>query len=290
MTATNTNAITCPNCHDTAHVGLSDGYVLCLNCRTEWNPATDRALQSVPTPGETEPDDVAVGGGPAHPADTPATTSEPAGDAASSSAGETSPDDGWAILHELVGTQVILEGGQVAEVVDFPDDDHVEVLVGIGGANLRTEIVPFNVVERSVSTPPPVVDVDDDTARALAGVNLAVAGLAIRAALASIAGEYPNAQIITPPSGWLPLDADGLPALEQGVAYAIAAVVHGWQLDRERVAAIADTFIEASAITTETKGGTEGDTDSGNDDDAGTATGGRNAETDVHGVGRPTDT
>jgi len=289
VTQTNTTATTCPSCHGDGHVALSDGTLLCLNCRNEWNPADVRSLRSVPTPGGAVPVSSGSGADPAHPAGLPAPTTEPAGDVGDTPVVADFPADPWAVLHELVGTQVILEGGQVAEVVDFPDDDHVEVLVGVGGANLRTEIVPYDVIERSVTSPAPVADVDDDTARALGSVNLTVASLALSAGLATIAGDGDTVELLTPPSGWLPADVDSLPMLEQGVAYAVASLIVGAGIDRGQVATLAESFLNASQTTTDTKGGTEDDTDSTESDAVEPGVGGRDPETDVHGVGRATD-
>jgi hypothetical protein len=270
VTQTHPTTTSCPNCQGGSSVPLSDGILLCLDCRHEWNPALTPALRPVPTIPQAGAGDDDTGGSVVHPAGSPVSSADlPAGVEADASV-PVSADDGWQVLHDLVGTTVILEGGQKAEIVDFPDDDHVEVLVGIGGANLRTEIVPWDIIERSVDQPAPVADVDDDTARALGLVNLTVAALALQAGLATIEGDGPDAGLTTPPSGWLPADVDSLPMLEQGVAYAVAALILTHGLDRDAVARQADTFLAVVNGNDPTKGGTD-DTDSSPDerDDAG---------------------
>jgi hypothetical protein len=147
----------------------------------------------------------------------------------------------------------VLDGGQVATIEAFPDDDHVTVAVhGRDGVSEPWD-VDMNDVLRSVDAPPPVADVDDDTAAALSATNMAIAGLVIRAGIATVAGEYPDAQLITPPSGWLPDDADAMPMLEQGVAYAVAFIVHGFSLDRDVLAAMADMLITDSETINDTR-------------------------------------
>lgn len=249
----------CPTCTSTNAVGLSDGTLLCLDCRHEWNPADVPVSRPVPPP--TRPVPVPS---PAATTDRKAVARPPGTSVDTDTVAGPDDDDagGPAVavsLEELVGTDVVLEGGQPATIVGFPDDDHMEVIVGEGSDTERFEVVGFNDVERSITAPPPEVAVSDETAVALAQVNMAVAGLVIRAGLASIAGEYPDAQLLTPPTGWLPLDTEALPALEQGVAYAVAFLIHAYSLDREQVGAIADLLVTDAQQLTNQKGGTEDD-------------------------------
>lgn len=260
MTQTDPTTLACPSCGNTITAPLDAGRRLCINCRHEWNPNDAPSLRAVPSnPSEapTQPPvaltDPALGEAPpgaAHEAEAATEALVPTDDATA----------GLGALEALVGTEVVLEGGQLATLVGFPDDDHAEVVISAGTDTERLEVVNLNDVERSVAAPPPVADVPTETAVALAAVNMTVAGLVIQAGLASIAGEYPNAELLTPPTGWLPLDVDGLPALEQGCAYAIAFLVHAYSLNRDDVAGIAAMLLTASQETNTMKGGTEDDT------------------------------
>jgi hypothetical protein len=281
--------VACPTCTSTNGVPMTDGTRLCLDCRTEWNPAESPPLRVAPTRaddgGEVTPEV-------APPAQLPNATEGAPHEAESAEAAPTAIDTaeaGEAALEALVGTMVILEGGQLATIVDFPDDDHVRVYVGSDPDDLTTEVVSLGDVVRSVDAPPPVADVPDETAAALAKVNMAVAGLVIRAGLSAIAGEYPNAELITPATGWLPLDTEGLPAVEQGSAYAVAFLVHAFSLDREIVGAIADTLLTDAQQDT-LKGGYEDDDNTRTDDadDAGADTD-RDTPADLHGVDHGAD-
>lgn len=225
---------------------MTDGTRLCLDCRNEWDPATVPALRAVPEP----PPEYAGTPWPPGNGD-PASTAATADPAAADSVlgppeSVVAADAAQAALDALVGHEAVLEGGQVVTVLAFPDDDHVTVQAASGD---RFDVA-WSDVERTVEPAAPagpvLVEVPDETAVALARVNMAVAGLALRAGLASLAGEYPDAQLITPPTGWLPDDADTMPVVEQGTAYAVAFLIHAYRLDREVVGRIADTLIEDS--------------------------------------------
>ena len=255
MTTDTPTVAACPTCGATTGVAMSDGTRLCLGCRHEWNP---HAVPAGPTSTQAAPTTAEAAAGPVRRV---ADVTGPAGDV-------TGPDDvlgpppsevaaraAQAELDALIGTDVILEGGQRATLVGFPDDDHAEVRLYGADDDATTVTVDVGDVERSVDVAPPALDVDAPTAEALARVNMAVAGLVIQAGLSAIAGEYPNAELITPATGWLPIDADGLPALEQGAAYAIAFLVHAFSIDREMVGAIATMLLTDAQNPEPTKGG-----------------------------------
>lgn len=255
MNTETTTTLACPSCGATNGVAMTDGTRLCLACRNEWNPA-DVPHLTVPVPEHTEVAEVAPEAAvPAH--DPYAAEGAPLGadDVLGPPASELAARDAQAALDALVGTTVVLEGGQPAVIVEFPDDDHVTVNLAGPEAEAELVTVSYGDVVRSVDAPPPVADVDDETAVALAQVNMAVAGLVIRAGLSAIAGEYPEAQLVTPATGWLPLDVDGLPAVEQGAAYAVAFIIHAFSLDREIIGAIADTLLTDAQQQDTTKGG-----------------------------------
>jgi hypothetical protein len=160
-----------------------------------------------------------------------------------------------AALEALAGTEVVLEGGQRATLVGFPDDDHAEVRLYGGDDAGEVVVVDLNDVERALDAPPPVADVPLETAVALARVNMAVAGLVLQAGVGAVAGEYPNAELVTPPTGWLPDDADSLPAIEQGSAYAVAFLIHAFSIDRDQVLAMANMLLTDAQQSEPMKGG-----------------------------------
>jgi hypothetical protein len=257
MTMTDPTTLRCPSCGNTITAPLDGGRRLCISCRHEWNPNDAHTLRVVPPIPPEVPAEAPVVAVPSHPATPPPAPLDPLEGVLGPPPEVAEAERALEALYALVGTDVVLEGGQLATIADFPDDDHLEVVIGAGTDSERTEVVDLNDVVRSVDAPPPVLEVDDATARALAGVNLTVAALVLQAGLASIAGEYPNAELLTPPAGWLPLDADGLPALEQGVAYAVAFLIHAYSIDRGQVAAMAEMLFNASQENQPTKGGTE---------------------------------
>lgn len=176
------------------------------------------------------------------PVDPDATPKTPEGDAGGSSPGTGPGDrgpenvlgppadlvadrDAQAYLDSLIGTDVVLDGGQRAKILSFPDDDSVEVEIAFGDGTFTSQTVGFNDVIRSVETPL-VVEIPDETALQLASVNATVAVLAIRAARATIIRDaHGDVVLDVPPSGWLIRDPDAWAVVEQGVAYAIALVV-----------------------------------------------------------------
>lgn len=249
--------VACPECTSTNGVPMTDGTRLCLDCRHEWNPADVRRLAVAtpppPSPAEATPEAATRPPGPLTAEGAPPAVDDVLGPPAAVQAERAAQ----AALDALLGTWVVLEGGQAAMIVGFPDDDHATVEIGHNTGEVQTVTVPFGDVERSLDAPAPVADVPDETAVALARVNMAVAGLVMRAGLAAVAGEYPNAELVTPATGWLPLDVEGLPAVEQGSAYAVAFLVHAFSLDREIVGAIADTLLTDAQQQDTTKGGSQ---------------------------------
>lgn len=259
MTQVDPTTLACPSCGNTITAPMDGGRRLCISCRHEWNPTDPPRLRAVsdlpivaPTPAPVEGD--------ARPPAEPSPVPPPA--AVAPLDAEVVTDDpaaGTAALEALVGTDVVLEGGQLATITGFPDDDHMEVVISAGTEAERLEVVAFGDVERSVSAPPPVADVPDETAEALARTNMLVAGLAIRAGLASYAGDGAGAELLTPPAGWLP-DEMAVPALEQGVGYAFAYLALALNIPRTTMEAVALGMIDtATQDNTPTKGGTESD-------------------------------
>ncbi len=129
----------CPECGGTNTQVLSDGMAKCWDDLHEWDPKAVTAIprpQPAPQPVETAADVL----GP--PADVE-TEPEPLG------------------VEELIGGTARLEGGQVAQVLSFPDDDHVTVRLNDGS----DETIPLGDVERITPRAPEyVVDPDESTA------------------------------------------------------------------------------------------------------------------------------
>lgn len=257
MTQTTTAGTTCPQCGAAETVAMSDGTRLCLSCRNEYDPTTAPPFAQAQLPPALEPVSPPGDNVDAQNATAPQGAPTAVGDVLGPPAEIVAEREAQAALDAMIGTQVVLEGGQVARVRGFPDDDHMTVSTNDDDKMSEWFDVDLNDVVRSVDTAPVVVDVDDDTARALAAVNVAVAGLVLRAGVATLAGDDDNVQLITPPTGWLPLDADALPALEQGVAYAVAVLLFTFKIDREMVAEIATQLMADSQDEQPTKGGDE---------------------------------
>jgi hypothetical protein len=193
---------------------LASGARLCFECRYEWTgdgvPATTTDPPLLVVPAE---DDYL---GP------PAEVLE--------------ADRAQAELDALVGTDVILDGGQVAKVVEFPDDDHVTVDIAHGD-DVETVTVDWNDVVRSLPrAPEPTAQVDEVTQRAIAQTLATVTGMILQAALDAVVTEDDRSVLTIPASGWMPQDAEALMMLEQGAAYAAAALIYSFELPRDQVA------------------------------------------------------
>jgi hypothetical protein len=231
MTAETVGQVLCPQCGHAEGTNLSDGRRLCFSCRHEWNPAEQSYAPPAPEPAPSPRADDVLG---------------PPAEVLEARAAQER-------LDALIGREVELEGGQVAMIAAFPDDDHVEVVIDYEGAESERVTVDFNDVVRSIVPAPAVVEVTDETALALAATNATIAGMAIQAGLACISGDGDTAVISTPAAGWLPEDPDTWTIVEQGLAYAVAVLVHAFELPRDQVAAIAADLINIE-VTPTTKG------------------------------------
>lgn len=261
-----TDTLACEQCGNSdPHrlIRMTDPNVLCLECRHEGPPGKGRPV-SVSAPPPSDPD-------PAPASDVPRVrltlTSETSDDVDVTSGPSDQPDAGddpQAALDAAVGTTVLLDGGQSATVLGFPDDDHVEVRLTVDEPDGRPFVVDMNDVVRSVDTPTLVADVPDDVAEALARVNATVAALMLQAAIATLQGEAPDYEFGTPPTGWLPDDVETLPAVEQGVAYGAAALIYSLGIPVDHVTAIADRLMTEAENHTSTKGGDNDDNPSDN--------------------------
>lgn len=140
MTAVQPVTPVCPECGGTNTMVLSDGMGKCFDDGHEWDPAQVTAL---PRP-EIEPFQMAS---------VDEVFGPPPG---------VDPEPGTLTHDEMVGGTARLEGGQVAQVLSFPDDDHVMVRLNDG----RDELVPMSEVERITPRAPEyVIEPEDDTAK-----------------------------------------------------------------------------------------------------------------------------
>ena len=243
----------CPYCGADALIDLTER-VLCGNCRKEW--AADSPPSVLDAGRELVGDiDTALAGidldATVRPEAMPNT--ETLDDVLGAPDDVAAADAGQAALDELIGTQVVLEGGQVATIVDFPDDDHIRVEFRSGDDVIEWRNVDMGDVVRSVLPAPEQVDVDEPTAEALARANATVAILALRAGLATLDFGTDPVGIIQPPDGWLPDDPGMLPTIEQGVAYAVAVLVAGLHLPADLVESIVEGLASYAQQGTETE-------------------------------------
>lgn len=210
----------CPVCGGTTSVAMSAGVRMCLtgDCRNEWDPAGEPVA---PAGSDAQAAADAVLGPPAD---------------------ELAARRAQQALDALVGTEVELEGGQRAVIMSFPDDDHVTVR--LRDVDLADEWVTlgYNDVVRSVAKAVPVIDLPDPEAESLARTNMLIASLAIAAAMGSLTGDKGGYELGMAAGGWLPDDVDAMAVIEQGVAYAIASIVVVFDLPRDAVEAIANTY------------------------------------------------
>lgn len=173
MTAIGVAGLHCPTCNATTIAALSDGTALCLACRLEWDPASPPSPPvALDVPALVTADSIL--GPPAEVVDDYDELHDVLS-AASLIAGDTIGHDDIAQqwLDQLAGTRVMLEGGQVATVVEVVDADWVRVRIG----DDREEVVNFSDVVRSLPTPQDAVDAVDDVDPVALRILTAVGGL-----------------------------------------------------------------------------------------------------------------
>ena len=229
MTTEMTATTVCPRCQSEQGMTLASGARLCFECRYEWTgdgvPATTTDPPLVVVPAEED-----YLGPPAE---------------------VIEADRAQAELDALIGTDVILDGGQVGRIVEFADDDHIVVDIAHGD-EIETVTVEYNDVVRSLPrAPDPSPQVDEATQLAIARTVAQCAGMIVEAALATLATDGDRQIIQIPPSGWLPRDTEAWAVVEQGAAYAVAMLIYGWELDPAAVADFAAELIENANNETE---------------------------------------
>lgn len=217
----------CPQCGASNGTNLSDGRRLCFECRHEWNP------DDVPA--------IVVGDAVVPAPNIDAVLGPPADVLAEREAQQR--------LDGLIGTFVILEGGQLARIEAFVDDDHVTVSLGGPGDDEREETVSFSDIVRSVEPQAAPAEVDTETARQLAAANSACAGMILQAGLATVQREDGRSVVVQPPTGWLPKNSKAWAVVEMGAAYAVGVLVHAFELPADQVAAMAAELIDNAEQT-----------------------------------------
>lgn len=252
MTASDLALSSCPRCGHGPPLPLSNKTLLCAECRLEWDPEhpPDDSLWHVADPLEALSDEL-------RPADTGAVDEEMVADLSTFIADIDAETDALVTdLATLVGTDVILNSGQRATITGFPDDDHMAVRFADGS----TFDVSFEDVRGSADAPsddeqePPAIP--DEQQIEIGKTALMVAGFVLKAGLASVVGGDGNERIVEPPTGWLPPDADTIPVLEMGAAYAVATLMHAFTLPRDQVETFAETLMH-EAQQSEPEGDTE---------------------------------
>lgn len=243
----------CPKCGSADQLAMSDGVVLCLDCRHEHDGKTAAPPPLVPTmPNDDvhpEYDDVQH-------VMTAATTAEVlsvGGDAVAT----TTTTDGYeptATPLNLAGRFVHVRNSD--DVFLCTEDDGSALVQLLDSAQLGVTVLRSDIVH-----------VDDDGTDPLAPVVgaetvaedqpldptiFAVASLAIAQGLACIGDD--GETLHNPRIGWLPPPCNQVPEAEQGVAYAIALLIITYGLDRDSVAQIAATLMQgATGPETETQ-------------------------------------
>lgn len=251
MSAGEITLTSCPECGAADSVDVGDGSRLCLACRHEWDPK-DPALLAAHKAAALEHEQAArvaavLGPDPAdHLAETLEATVEagelPEGDEGT---GEPAPD--WSgkfvrdTLHPDRGVLLVVvdDGGRGLELQDSR---------GVGYIASRDACVYLG--DEPVGPGDDVTGGDEAGMVPLAPVIFAVAGLALEAGVDAV-GEGDDPELYDPRIGWLPPPCDGLPEVEQGIAYAVAILVRHFQLDRSIVRQLAAGLLIGAEAGTE---------------------------------------
>lgn len=233
VSAPGASALRCPNC-GSEHVSIgASGNAICPDCGHLWLP-TDAPIPEVlaPVPDVLTSDDglayVEAAGNPETYADRQA---------------------------ELIGGAVLLEGGQLTELVAWTDDEGVVVRLG----NNDLEKVALADVERIMPPIPEVEPVqlpetEDELSPDLA-LALKLARVIVGAGAESLY-RRDRAQIAElPPTGFLPTEPELLPVIEQACGLAMAMLIEAFELDADDVIAWADIESETTDVAaTDTEG------------------------------------
>lgn len=251
MTVTEPHPARCPSCNDATGVDLSDGVRLCLSCRHEWKPADLPSVASVH--GKIVPVDTITHAKPSAILDAETVydvlnaehyTAELATviDIGSGEELPASPTD-WA------GAFVRDRNGFTWIVLDDAGDELVcQSSTGSEMTLYRHELTYLG--DEPIGVGELVSDVDEDGA--LPQTMFAVAGLALTVALDCMTtDEHGEWKITAPRVGWLPPPANEIPEVECGVAYALAALIGVFGLEKEQVQRLAANLIQGAEVGSE---------------------------------------
>lgn len=227
----------CPQCGNGTTAPLVNGNRYCPSCQLDWDPADPPTFDvpHVPEIVDLDPDGPPL---------LRAVDTVVAADA-----------DPETVLADLVGNRVVLVDGRTATIVGFPDEDSMTVELTDGDV----VDVDYNDV-RGSAEPLPVPEVpDDDTQVAIGRAALSVAGMVLEAAAASLAIEETGWVLLIPPTGWTPPEADVIPVLEQGAAYAVMTLMAAYELDPDVIREFSQRLLRDAQTQPETVEETDDD-------------------------------
>lgn len=235
----------CPKCGSADQLAMSDGVVLCLDCRHEHDgtqtaptPAPNVDATETPLAGHSDTAtilaaetvaDVLAAGGESPPIDAPLAGDPPAAD---------TPNLAGRFLHVRGYVDALLcvedDGGATITCVDMDDFTRTVNRTDVAAAEMDgTDPLAPTIGATTVSEDQPY-----DPA------IFAVASAAITQGLACIGDD--GETLYNPRIGWLPPPCDQVPEAEQGVAYAIALLIVTFGLDTGSVEQIAATLMQGA--------------------------------------------
>lgn len=254
MTTTETGLPPCPQCGKADSIDLDDGKRLCLICRNEWNPATavyHEGFAPLPilVPTDERGDILEILHAPTAedvlgPPTVPWSTQDQL-QAYIETTGDVTAD--WT--EKWVRTA----GGDVLLVLeDMGDGMFYGADVGGDEYQLQKADVTY-LGDEPIGPGETVAESPTGEDEPVYPAILAVAGLALTVGLEAVS-EDPEEGFTHARIGWLPPPANQIPEVEQGVAYAIAALIRIFGIDRAEVEKLAANLLTGAEGGTETEG------------------------------------
>lgn len=237
----------CPKCLHAESVALNDTTRLCLqpDCRYEWDPtATSGPLAATAIP---VPDSHKVATVHRFPV-----SGQEVAEALRRTEPRVDPDPEASFDLELqlqrardafVGREVVWHNAGEHGVVEAVDDAGLARVAF--GSGYFVDLTPdeFSLVE--------VADVADDTVRMIGSIDLSVAAQVVRAGAAALVEDNGERRIAFPPEGWMPEDAEAIPVIEHGAAYAVAVIANAFGMPTEQLVSIATMLDDAATAARE---------------------------------------